>query len=595
MPKRKKKEYEWSKYQLAIFDFIKNGQGNAIIEACAGSGKTSSLLKCLDFIGDDKKILLTAFNKDIVNVLTKKTKELTNVNSLTMHGLGLQMLHINFKDKALKLDEFKYRTFVTSNLKALSSIQYYKFNKKDYLKYIDNICKFIDFGRYYLFQTVDDLSFIEDRYEIDTIADEKSIAIQSMEWGKRNIETIDYTDMVWLPNALICQPYYLKYDWIFCDECQDLNRAQRELMLKCRKINTRIICFGDSSQMLYSFAGGDPDSFNTLKSLPNTLSLPLSISYRCADNIVSYAKQLVPTIEENNDGRKGVIKEEAEISDVVDGDMVLCRNNAPLMMIYNKFIKDGKKCFIRGKDIGNNLKRIVKNTKKELLNQDLKSDGVFVRLYNNLFDSRDNLMIHSNIDVDTAMQSSLISNKLDMIKALEVLSEGLTKSEELIDRISEVFSDRKKNGIALSTIHKAKGLEADRVFIACKSLMPSKSAKKDWEIRQEYNLMYVAYTRAKNLLGFLNEDEFKDLSFDGLNGKKRLHYIELQVDEVLGKKPKYLSADTTYSLEVVKKAEKINLPKANSKTLDNNVINMGYNKPTLGGLVKNKIIKRKIK
>lgn len=35
--------------------------------------------------------------------------------------------------------------------------------------------------------------------------------------------------------------------------------------------------------------------------------------------------------------------------------------------------------------------------------------------------------------------------------------------------------------------------------------MPSKSAKKDWEIKQEYNLMYVAYTRAKNTLGFIDE------------------------------------------------------------------------------------------
>lgn len=594
MPKRKKKEYEWSKYQLAIFDFIKNGQGNAVIEACAGSGKTSSLLKCLDFISDDKRILLTAFNKDIVNVLTKKTKDLDNVNSMTMHGLGLQMLHSNYRDKELKLDEFKYRTFVSSNIKKLSSIEYYRFSKKDYFKYIDNICKFIDFGRYYLFQTVEDLSFIEDRYEIDTIADEKSIAIQSMEWGKRNLDTIDYTDMVWLPNVLFCQPYGLKYDWIFCDECQDLNRAQRELMLKCRKINTRIICFGDSSQMLYSFAGGDPDSFNTLKSLPNTLSLPLSISYRCADNIVSYAKQLVPTIEENNDGRKGVVQMDADISDVADGDMVLCRNNAPLMKIYNTFIKDGKKCFIRGKDIGNNLKRIVKNTKKDILAKDLKSDGVFVRLYNNLFDSRDNLMIHSNIDVDTAMQSSLISNKLDMIKALEVLSDGLTTTDELIDRISEVFSDRKKNGIALSTIHKAKGLEADRVFIACKSLMPSKSAKKDWEIRQEYNLMYVAYTRAKNLLGFLNEDDFEDFKYDEINEKKRLKNIELRIDEILGKKPKYLSADTAYSLEIVKKAKKIVLPKANSKTLSKNMNSVINSKPTLGGLFNNKIVKRKI-
>lgn len=594
MPKRKKKEYEWSKYQLAIFDFIKNGMGNAVIEACAGSGKTSSLLKCLDFISDDKRILLTAFNKDIVNVLTKKTKDLDNVNSMTMHGLGLQMLHSNYRDKELKLDEFKYRTFVSSNIKKLSSIEYYRFSKKDYFKYIDNICKFIDFARYYLFQTVEDLSFIEDRYEIDTIADEKSIAIQSMEWGKRNLDTIDYTDMVWLPNVLFCQPYGLKYDWIFCDECQDLNRAQRELMLKCRKINTRIICFGDSSQMLYSFAGGDPDSFNTLKSLPNTLSLPLSISYRCADNIVSYAKQLVPTIEENNDGRKGVVQMDADISDVADGDMVLCRNNAPLMKIYNTFIKDGKKCFIRGKDIGNNLKRIVKNTKKDILAKDLKTDGVFVRLYNNLFDSRDNLMIHSNIDVDTAMQSSLISNKLDMIKALEVLSDGLTTTDELIDRISEVFSDRKKNGIALSTIHKAKGLEADRVFIACKSLMPSKSAKKDWEIRQEYNLMYVAYTRAKNLLGFLNEDDFEDFKYDEINEKKRLKNIELRIDEILGKKPKYLSADTAYSLEIVKKAKKIVLPKANSKTLSKNMNSVANGKPTLGGLFNNKIVKRKI-
>lgn len=214
----------------------------------------------------------------------------------------------------------------------------------------------------------------------------------------------------------------------------------------------------------------------------------MSISYRCADDIVLYAKQIVPTIEENNDGRKGAVKDMAEIEEVQDGDMVLCRNNAPLMKIYNTFIKEGKKCFVRGKDIGNNLKRLVKNTRKENLGKDLQTDGVFVRLYNNLFDARDNLMIHSNLDIDTAMHSALVSNKLDMIKALEVLSEGLKTSDELIDRISGVFSDRKKNGIALSTIHKAKGLEADRVFIACKSLMPPKSAKKDWEIKQNTTL-----------------------------------------------------------------------------------------------------------
>lgn len=588
---KKKETISWSHYQTAIFDFIQNGQGNAVIEACAGSGKTSTLVKGLSFIDEDKKILLTAFNRDIVKVLTKKTKDFKNTNVTTLHGLGLQMLRYNFTNESLNLDEFKYRTFVSTNLKSLTSIDISQFSKSDYFHYIENICKYIDFGRYYLAQTIEDLNDVEDRYEIDTIADEKSIAIQSMEWGKRNLDTIDYTDMVWLPNAMMCNPHGLRYDWVFCDECQDLNKAQRELMLKCRKINTRMMMFGDAQQCLYSFAGSDPDSFNALKSLPNTISLPLSISYRCADNIVAYAKELVPTIEQNNDGRKGVVEEVSEIEEVKDGDMVLCRNNAPLMKIYNAFIKEGKKCFVRGKDIGNNLKRIVKNTKKEALGKDLKTDGVFVRLYNNLFETRDKIMLHSNIDIDTAMQSSIVSNKIDTIKALEVLSEGLKTSEELIDRISDIFSDRKKNGIALSTIHKAKGLEADRVFIACKSLMPSKSAKKDWEIRQEHNLMYVAYTRAKNLLGFLNEEDFSDFKENSSAEKKRLQSIELQVNKTLGKKTKYLSADTSYSSEIIKNAKKIVIPKSNTRTLNNNVKKIQI-KPTLGGLFGTKISKK---
>jgi hypothetical protein len=35
--------------------------------------------------------------------------------------------------------------------------------------------------------------------------------------------------------------------------------------------------------------------------------------------------------------------------------------------------------------------------------------------------------------------------------------------------------------------------------------MPSKHAVKDWEKEQEKNLMYVAYTRAKSVLGFIDD------------------------------------------------------------------------------------------
>lgn len=588
---KSKKIVEFSKYQKAIFDFVQNGQGNAIIEACAGSGKTFTIIKCIDLIKEDKSILMTAFNRDIVNALKKKTKDKPNVYTWTIHGLGLQMLYSNYKKKPLELNEFKYNSFISKNLKSLSSIDFYKLEKNEYFKYIDNINKYINFGRFYLCSTLEDLEAIEKRFEIDSIADEKSVALQAMDWGKQNLDEIDYTDMIWLPNVLMCNPRGQLFDWIMIDECQDLNKAERELVLKCRKINTRIISVGDINQMIYSFSGADPDSFNALKTLPNTISLPLSISYRCADNIVSYAKQIVPTIEQNNDHREGVIEDKSTFEEIDNGDMVLCRNNAPLMKLYNMFIKEGKKCFVRGKDIGNNLKRLVKNTKQKTLGTDLNEDGVFVRLYDNLFTTRDNLMLHNNIDYATAMQSSNIINKLDTIHALEILSEGLKTSDELIDKISSVFSDRKKQGISLSTIHKAKGLEADRVFIACKSLMPSKSAKTDWEIRQERNLMYVAYTRAKNFMGFLDEDEVPELKQDFSNEKKKLCNIEEKVNKILGKKTKYIASDIIQSDEIIKHAKKIKLPKSNTKTITE--IKKVQVRPTLAGMFGNKIIKKK--
>ena len=52
----------------------------------------------------------------------------------------------------------------------------------------------------------------------------------------------------------------------------------------------------------------------------------------------------------------------------------------------------------------------------------------------------------------------------------------------------------------LSTIHKAKGLENERVFFLLPDIIPSKYATQPWQIEQEMNLKYVATTRAKHTL-----------------------------------------------------------------------------------------------
>ena len=503
-------EYKPSKYQEAIFDFIEHGEGNLLIEAAAGSGKTWTLVKSIELIPDDKSIIFCAFNKDIVEELRKKTRNVKNIDVMTLHSLGRKVLKYSIPGELLAVQPLKYISYIRNNLRELATKPLKHMSKKVYMTYTDNIMKYVDYGRCYLCDCVEDFEFIRERYNIEDIGDEIDVAIKVLAWGMSNLSEIDYTDMIWLPNVLDVD-VKTKYDYIMADECQDINKAERHLILKCFKEGTRLISVGDSNQAIYSFAGSDPASFNELKKLPNTTCMPLSISYRCAKNIVSFANKIVPTMEANNDGREGDVKYEMRLDDVKDGDMMVCRTNAPLIQIYTKLVKEGKKAFVRGKDFGTQLISMVKGTEQKLLNIDCRNDGVFARLYNDLFTTRNSIITQNMVDEIDALRTSNVLNKYDAIKTLEYLSEDILTASELIGKLEHVFnSDNETDGISLSTVHKAKGLEADRVFIIAPSLMPSKSAKKDWEVRQEMNLMYVAYTRAKNHLYFLSEEEIDD-------------------------------------------------------------------------------------
>ena len=567
------KEYNWSHYQKSIFEFIEKGTGHLVVEANAGCGKTSTLVKCLDFIPEDKSVLFSAFNRDIVKELEKKTKDHPNVEVRTLHSLGLLMLRKNFPQKKLVPEAYKYDTHIRENIGLYSTINRKLLKQGEYQKYLDNIKKYVEFGRYYLCQVEKDLDLIEERYSIDTIADEKSVALSVMEWGKDELDTIDYTDMVWLPHVLYAKPYGLQFDYIFIDECQDMNYIERNLVMKCFKMGTRMISCGDENQCLYAFSGADPDSFKVLKSQPNTTCLPLSISYRCPKKIVKFARRLVPQIEWNPENEiEGEIKPNVQLSEIQDGDMVLCRNNAPLIQAYNEFIKAGKKATIRGKEFAAALKMAIRATKQKELNSNLLKDGLFVRLYDNLFVTRNKIMQQYKFDKDAAMKTPTIEAKLDIIKTLEVLSEGINTTDELIKKVEEIFPKKsKKEGISLSTVHKAKGLEADNVFIVCPSLMPSKSAKKDWEVKQEHNLMYVAYTRAKKKLAFVDEAGFTNLFNDTVGrGKDLLERIETTVNRILGKNTKMvINIDTAKTIIQNATNIKVAHPKTRTINMDN--------------------------
>ena len=118
-----------------------------------------------------------------------------------------------------------------------------------------------------------------------------------------------------------------------------------------------------------------------------------------------------------------------------------------------------------------------------------------------------NKMVRKGIDPTDAENSNAIHHFDEKMDALDALSAGLKKTNDVISRIEKIFADE-HDGICLSSVHKAKGLEADRVFIVEPAMMPSPWAKKSWEIEQEDNIAYVAVTRARVELVFVPESEF---------------------------------------------------------------------------------------
>lgn len=552
-----------SPYQEKIFDFILNGQGNAVISAKAGSGKSFSIINAMKLIPKTKKAIFIAFNKSIADELNDKLKNVANCSACTTHSLGFRIIRRNLGN-TVQVDEYKYKTYVKGNIMELSGINDGDINleRNQTNEYVDNILTLINFSRLFLCDTIKDIEKLSERYDIPLISNECEVTLKCLEWGKENTDSIDYVDMLWLPTALSLKPIGMTYDWVFLDEVQDSSKAAIALFKRCVKTNGRYVSVGDPDQTINIFAGSCEENFRQLCEEPCTKVFELPISYRCGKKIIELSQSIVPNILPKDDAIEGEVKDNCHLSDLKDGDMVLARTKAPLLKVYTKLIKKGVNCYIKGLDIGSNLINLLDSVKGEILNRNLSEDGVFVRLYDKMFEERNKLVLKRGLDVDDATLSSYIMEKFDTIKAMETLTFNIETKSELKTRIRNIFKEDAK-GVCLSTIHKSKGLEADNVYILCHSSMPSKNCHHEWEHIQEKNLIYVAYTRAKKLLGFVSEKEVPPTG--GMQEPEdiinELNYIETKVCDILGKNT-FNTIDSTDIAKIrLKKMKKVELPK----------------------------------
>jgi superfamily I DNA/RNA helicase len=208
--------------------------------------------------------------------------------------------------------------------------------------------------------------------------------------------------------------------------------------------------------------------------------------------VIKHAQTIVPDIKALPDAPDGSVRDGNVLEEAETGDFVLCRTTMPLITLFFEFLNQQKKAIIKGSDIGknlieligkiNNIDKLISFWETELATyrNELKKEGIL------------NPNEHSGY---TALE--------DKVMTLLYLAKKSNSVADLKHNIKIIFTDEIQ-GIVLSTIHKIKGLEANRVFIIRPDLLPMQTSKA-WQAIQEKNLEYVAITRAKLDLIYDNE------------------------------------------------------------------------------------------
>ena len=481
------KEVQLSTYQQNLVDAIRDKSGgNLVVEAVAGSGKTFIIVYSLRFTHGDVTFL--AFNKAIATTLKRKAPG--HVNCSTIHSLGFSAIN-----KA-----FPYRPEVDERKKLGIAKEMFPDDKDAALR--NGLVNLASKCQNTLTDPSDiyAVSDLIDRYSIDFNGNEESVnnearAISALPHLLKECQSrktvVDYDDMIWLP--IVLNLPIPKHDWVFVDEAQDLNASNLALILRAVKSNGRVVVVGDRNQSIYGFRGADTNAIPNLIEGLQAKVMPLSITYRCPISHVKLARQLVPQLESAPWAEEGEIIEnlpkDRATAIMIDGDLIMCRTNAPLISLCYELIKMGKKATIQGRDIGQGLIQMIDKLKPKDIDDLLEKLETY--RYREMAKLAKSGREHS---------IQALEDKCDCIFAL---TEGMDNLSELRARIENIFTDN-QTGIILSSVHRAKGLEADHTFILRPDLMPFPKATKQEDIQQEYNIMYVALTRAKKSMVFID-------------------------------------------------------------------------------------------
>ena len=325
---------------------------------------------------------------------------------------------------------------------------------------------------------------------------------------KTSRNLLDFTDLL---EQVLLEPSRLpELDALIIDEAQDLSRLQWRLVEQLSLRAQRVFLAGDDDQAVYTWAGADVASFlgfsGDVKILDQSYRVPSKI-HALANHVVTRIKQRQPKVwkAREEEGSISYYNDFQQV-DISHGNWLILASANYMLTDMHDWIKSQGLLFERHgqRSVSENILIAVLGWEK------LRKGGevpfnVIKMVYKYLDGS---LVKHGHKMLRTADTS--ISYTLDLLRekhgllSEEIWHKALTKISE--DRRDYLVSLLRRNTrltghvpIKLSTIHGAKGGEADNVLLL--SDLSTRFAKDYDKNSDDINrLLYVGITRAKQTL-----------------------------------------------------------------------------------------------
>lgn len=607
-------QYKMS-FNEAQKEVMAHAYGPALVLACPGSGKTTTLIMRIRTLiergVESNRILAITFSKQAALELQSRYVSFFGKENVppfsTIHRLAFQIARVGMRRKGIRFTFIEGQKNDWSKQQILHEVYEHvtgQYGPDDRLQTLATFIsemknKMIERTKWPQYEPFRDAGKMGQLYE---------------RWKRRDRGHIyiDFDDMLTIAEwALRTDPalrmeYASQYDHILTDESQDTSLVQHKLIEWLASIHRNLFVVADDDQSIYTWRGASPEYLLQFEQrYPESAVYYLTTNYRSGSEIIEAANQLIkrnqnryekemkPATDEKSSIHLQTfsdsltqlqyvadeLKEEHDLGETA----VLFRNNASSTLYANElhrrgipfYMKEGDYLFFSHwlvRDIVSFMKLVQQRDdiaafrqicfklelylSRKMLTALEQYEGDETNIFDRFIAANPSLRTQQKESLQTIKETyetleqetpstiiEYIRNEfqyekaitkraekfghridylLEMLQTLSSIASSTPTIDaffETLDNLKQVMQEskepRRDDVVTLSTIHSAKGLEWERVFMIDlqQGILPTEEdeASIEW-LEEARRLFYVGMTRAKRRLELLSVEE--------INGKK---------------------------------------------------------------------------